>query len=96
VALTTHLHLAPRLKKDESYTSFPPLGLRSLFWGELYLFMDIHIISFKVPILREFFFRRNQICSSHNRTEKILPFILKFKCVLKQFKKYYSTLTVEQ
>jgi hypothetical protein len=26
VALTTHLHLAARLKKEYSYTSTPPLG----------------------------------------------------------------------
>jgi hypothetical protein len=30
--------LAPRLKKVYSYTSTPPLGLRGLFWGELYLY----------------------------------------------------------
>ena len=27
----THSHLAPRLKKEYSYTSTPPLGLRGLF-----------------------------------------------------------------
>jgi len=33
VALTTHPHLAPRLKKEKSYmsTSTPSLGLRGLF-----------------------------------------------------------------
>jgi len=31
VALTTHLHLAPRLKKEYSYTSAPSLGLHGLF-----------------------------------------------------------------
>jgi hypothetical protein len=31
-------HLAPRLKKEYGYTSTPPLGLRGLFWGELYLY----------------------------------------------------------
>ena len=30
VALTTHPHLAPRLKEEESYTSTPPLGLHGL------------------------------------------------------------------
>jgi hypothetical protein len=30
VALTTHPHLAPRLKKVYSYTSFSPLGLHGL------------------------------------------------------------------
>ena len=32
-------HLAPRLKKEQSYTSTPPLGLSGLFQGELYLYL---------------------------------------------------------
>ena len=31
VALTIHPHLAPRLKKEQGYTSNPPVGLRGLF-----------------------------------------------------------------
>jgi hypothetical protein len=31
VALTTHLHLSPRLKKEYIYISIPPLGLHGLF-----------------------------------------------------------------
>ena len=31
-------HLAPRLKKEQNYTSTPPLGFLGLFQGELYLF----------------------------------------------------------
>jgi hypothetical protein len=31
-------HLVPRLKKEQSYTSTPPLGLHGLFLVELYLF----------------------------------------------------------
>ena len=31
VALTTHPHLAPRLKKEWSYTSTPPLGFHGRF-----------------------------------------------------------------
>jgi len=31
VALNTHPHQAPRLKKEENYTCAPPLGLRGLF-----------------------------------------------------------------
>ena len=38
VALTTHLYLAPRLKKEYSYTSTLPLGLRSLLLGEIYFY----------------------------------------------------------
>ena len=36
VALTTHLHLALRVKKEQRYTSSLPLGLHDLFSGELY------------------------------------------------------------
>jgi len=38
MALTTHPHLAPRLKKEWSYTSTPSLGLCGLFYSELYLY----------------------------------------------------------
>jgi hypothetical protein len=31
--------LAPRLKKEWSYTSIPLLGLRGLFEGEIYLYL---------------------------------------------------------
>jgi hypothetical protein len=31
-------HLEPRLKKEKSYTSTPPLGLRGLFKREIYLY----------------------------------------------------------
>jgi hypothetical protein len=36
VALTTHPHLATRLKKGYSYTFTPPLGPRGLLLGELH------------------------------------------------------------
>jgi hypothetical protein len=36
-------HLAPRLKKEYSYTSTPPLGLRGLLEGELYLFTLLYV-----------------------------------------------------
>ena len=35
------LHLPPRLKKECSYTSTPPFGLRGLFRGELLYFMNV-------------------------------------------------------
>jgi len=38
VALITHPHLTPRLKKEYSYTSTPPLGFRGFFYGELCLY----------------------------------------------------------
>ena len=34
VSLTTHPHLVPRLKKEQSHSSTPSLGLRDLFEGE--------------------------------------------------------------
>ena len=34
--------LAPRLKKEQSYTSTPPLCLRGLFQGELYLYLYLY------------------------------------------------------
>jgi len=37
VVLTTHPHLAPKLRKEQSYISTSPVGLRCLFYGELYL-----------------------------------------------------------
>jgi hypothetical protein len=37
MALTTHLYLALRLKKMQSYTSTPPLGLHGLLYSKLYL-----------------------------------------------------------
>jgi hypothetical protein len=32
-------HIAPRSKKEWSYTATPPLGLRGLFQGELYVYL---------------------------------------------------------
>jgi hypothetical protein len=39
MALTTHPHLAPMLKKENSYISTPTLGLRGLLQGELQLYL---------------------------------------------------------
>jgi hypothetical protein len=38
-AAINHHHLAPRLKKECSYTSTTPLGLRGLFYVDLYLYL---------------------------------------------------------
>jgi hypothetical protein len=37
VALNTHPHLAPRLRKEQRYTPAPPVGVHGLFYDELYL-----------------------------------------------------------
>jgi hypothetical protein len=37
MALTTHCHLAPRIKKDWSYTWAPAVGVNDLLYGELCL-----------------------------------------------------------
>jgi len=34
-------YLAPRLKKEQSYTYTPPVGLRGLLDGELYLYLTV-------------------------------------------------------
>jgi hypothetical protein len=47
VALTTHPHIAPRLKKEYNYTF--PLGLRGLFWGEFYL-LTVHLALFVIRL----------------------------------------------
>jgi hypothetical protein len=44
-ALTTHPHIAPRLKKEKSYTSTPPLGLHGLLKGALYLYLYLPVNS---------------------------------------------------
>jgi hypothetical protein len=45
VALTTHYHLAPRLKKEYGYAPTPPLGLRGLLQGE-YLYLYFYLKRF--------------------------------------------------
>jgi len=37
-------HLAPMLKKEDSNTSTPLLGLRGLFWGDLYLLILLNFV----------------------------------------------------
>ena len=37
-ALTTLPHLAPRLRKEQSYTATPPLGLHDMSQSDLYLY----------------------------------------------------------
>ena len=39
--MTTLPHLMPRLKKEQNYTSTPPLGLHGLFQGELHLYVCV-------------------------------------------------------
>jgi len=41
------LHLAPRLKREYNYTFVPPLGLRGLFEGELYLYLYLYFPLFR-------------------------------------------------
>ena len=59
--MTVHLHLAPRLKKEKSYTSTPLLGLRGLLYGKLYLYdFDLPVVERRVP---------SDVCAKlHNRT----------------------------
>ena len=57
-------HLAPRLKKEYSYTSIPPLGLRGLLQGELYLYICLHCWMGQVWVFLSCFssFREVSIC----------------------------------
>ena len=42
--LTTNPHLVPSLKKEQSYSSTPSLGLRGLFCGEFYLYLYLWML----------------------------------------------------
>jgi hypothetical protein len=44
VALTTYLHLVPRLKKEYSYTSTPPRGLRGSRMNYTYSMTLLHVV----------------------------------------------------
>ena len=46
------LHLAPRLKKEYSYTSTPPLGLHGLLYGELFKEHEVDHSPHLLPRLR--------------------------------------------
>ena len=49
--MTTHPPLEPSLKKEYSYISTPSLGLRDLFYGELYLYL-YHVSLFNAELRR--------------------------------------------
>jgi hypothetical protein len=44
MALTTHPHLAPRLKNEYSYTSIPLLSPHGLLWGDYLLLRGLHAV----------------------------------------------------
>ena len=46
MVLTMHFCVAPRLKKEKSYTSTPSLGLHGLFEGELYFTLPYFVVYF--------------------------------------------------
>jgi hypothetical protein len=60
MALTNHLHLAMRLKKQSSYTPTPPPGLHGLLVGKPYLHLYLRIY-FNEP----FIFKRNAYAITH-------------------------------
>jgi len=71
-AFTTHSHLAPRLVKEYSYTCTPPLGLRGLFYGELYLLvlalthaMLVDFMVRKVPLRQYWYYSFTLTLSFH-------------------------------
>ena len=52
VLLTTHSHLALRLRKEQGYTSTPPLDFRGLFQGELYLYLYLQTPKPEIILIR--------------------------------------------
>ena len=60
-------HLAPRLKKEQSYTSTAPLGLSGLFYGEIYLYLYLQNIfqNQYILLLHLRGYRARQTCNYH-------------------------------
>ena len=65
MALTTHSHLAPRLKKKHSYASTPLLDPHDLFWGEFYFTFKKRIRTF-VKQYKQCTYKRNTKARSRN------------------------------
>jgi hypothetical protein len=62
-------HLAPRLKKGQSYTSTPPLGFRGLFHGDLYFYLYITLTCRTLkPIVHTSVHNTSQLPSSQYAT----------------------------
>jgi len=75
VALTNHPHLAPKLKKKYSCTSTPPLGLRGLLQGELYLYLLMLIALFYAEFLERLkSFLKEQQIAKRNKSQPIVRF----------------------
>ena len=71
VALSTQPHLAPRLKKEKSYTSAPPLGLHCMWKGELYFLCPVTFNLFRPNILLSALFSKTlSLCSSLYMTDQ--------------------------
>jgi hypothetical protein len=49
MVVTTHPHLVARLKKKLSYTFTSPLGLCGLLQGELYVYVALILLMWKMP-----------------------------------------------
>jgi hypothetical protein len=64
VALTTHPNLVPRLKKEYSYTSTPPLRLHGLLQGDLYLYLFTYALHHEGLQLQELLTFTQDECSA--------------------------------
>jgi hypothetical protein len=69
-------HLAPKLKKEQSYTTTPPLGLRGLFSGALYLYtLYVKISRTCSQINPGLIFRLNLFLCLRSRTFLLTPHV---------------------
>ena len=81
VALANHPHLVPRLKKEQSHTSTPPLGLYGLFQGEiyqtLYFFVFLPISPSNFDMLYYFinFLERNWLCMFEEVSSSLVRYV---------------------
>jgi hypothetical protein len=78
VALTTHFHLAPRLKKECRYKSIPCVGLRGLLCGEL-LVITMYAVTLQMKnrpcTCRENFeFNTNEKCIYYLSEDRSRPY----------------------
>jgi len=69
MVFTTHPHLAPRLKKEYSYTYTPTLGLCDLFSGELYSYL--YFVLFQMGLASEEMLGHSPLSRCHIMSAKI-------------------------
>jgi len=73
VALTTHFHLVPRLKKASIYNSTPPLRLRGRFYVDLnlYFYNYFHFLLFSTRRLKPMMVYTHHFFLQHHDFERL-------------------------